>query len=192
MIIKVDNKNNKKTTNKTSKKKQEKQPLSNPKIKTQTPQPNPKPKKKKPTPKPEKDYENVRRPLTIKEKAFCREYANSGNGVQSVYKAGYSINTDNSAGNKASRLLRKVIIRDEIERLIKKKEETAIMDAREVMELLSKVARGEIKDQFGLDASLNDRIKAMQEIAKRTIDIENRIKGVPDNQVIIKVDWKKE
>lgn len=132
------------------------------------------------------------KPLTIKEKAFCREYVKSGNGTQSVYKAGYQYKNDNTAGNAAFALLLKPKVKAEIERLIKKKEETAIMDAREVMELLSQVARGEIKDQFGLDASLNDRIKAMQEIAKRTIDIENRIKGVPDNQVIIKVDWKKE
>ena len=49
--------------------------------------------------------------------------------------------------------------------------------------------RGEIKDQFGLDASLNDRTKAAQELAKRTVDVENRIKGVPDTQISIKLDW---
>ena len=32
--------------------------------------------------------------------------------------------------------------------------------------------RGEVKDQFGLDPSLSDRINAAKEIARRTIDVE--------------------
>lgn len=127
--------------------------------------------------------------LTIKEKAFCREYAKTGNGTQSVKKAGYTAKNDNVASSKANQLLRKVEIQDEIGRIVGTKEHKSIMDAQEVMELYSAIARGEVKDQFGLDASLNDRIKAMNEIAKRTVDIENRIKGVPDNQVVIKLDW---
>lgn len=130
------------------------------------------------------------RPLTQKEKAFCREFVKTGNGIKSVRDAGYNAKNDNTASSVASRLLRKDAVKLEIGRLNEKREQKAIMDANEVMELFSKIARGEVKDQFGLDASLNDRIKAMQEIAKRTIDIENRIKGVPDNTVTIKVDWQ--
>ena len=44
------------------------------------------------------------------------------------------------------------------------------------MEYLTKVMRGELKDQFGLEASLSERTKAAQELAKRTIDIENKLK----------------
>jgi len=127
--------------------------------------------------------------LTIKEKAFCREYVKTGNGTQSVKKAGYKYKTDNACGNAAHHLLQKAHIKNEIDRVMAEKEKKAIMDANEVMELYSAIARGEVKDQFGLDASLNDRIKAMNEIAKRTVDIENRIKGVPDNQIVIKLDW---
>jgi len=127
--------------------------------------------------------------LTIKEKAFCREYAKTGNGLQSIKKAGYRYKTDNSATNAASMLLRKPLISAEITRLMEKKEEHAIMSATEVMEMFTKIANGEIKDQFGLDASLNDRLKALQELAKRTVDIENRIKGVPDGNINIKLDW---
>ena len=85
-----------------------------------------------------------------------------------------------------------VAVRSEIDRLSKKREEKAIADAADVMTFLTKVMNGEVQDQFGLDASLNDRIKAAQELAKRTVDIENRIKGVPDNQINIKIDWKKD
>lgn len=138
-----------------------------------------------------KQKENKERPLTIKEKAFCREYAKTGNGAQSVIKAGYKVKDEHSAGTISSRLLGKVVVKAEITRIMEKKEKKAIMDAQEVMELLTAIARGEVKDQFGLDASLNDRLKAVDQIAKRTVDIENRIKGMPDNVVQIKVDWKR-
>lgn len=136
--------------------------------------------------------DNNLRKLTIKEKAFCREYVKTGNGFQSLRKAGYNYKTDNSATSAASQLLRKERIQNEIARLMQKKEEHAVMSAQEVMEMFTKIANGEIKDQFGLDASLNDRIKALQELAKRTIDIENRIKGTPDGVINIKLDWKRE
>ena len=136
--------------------------------------------------------DNTLRKLTIKEKAFCREYAKSGNGTQAVYKAGYKYKNDNTAGNAACLLLKKPKIQSEIKRLTEQKEKKSIMSAQEVMEMFTKIANGEIKDQFGLDASLNDRIKALQELAKRTIDIENRIKGTPDGVINIKLDWKRE
>lgn len=129
--------------------------------------------------------------LTIKERAFVREYIKTGNATQSIKQAGYKCKNDNAASSRASQLLRKSVVKAEIERLMKPKEKKAIMDAQEVMELFSAIARGEVKDQFGLDATLNDRLKAMNEIAKRTIDIDNRIKGIPDNAVTIKVDWRK-
>ena len=124
--------------------------------------------------------------LTEQQKRFCREYVKTGNGMQSAIKAGYKKET---AVVQASRLLTKDNIKAEIDRLNEKKEKSAIMSAQEVMEMFTKIANGEIKDQFGLDASLNDRLKALQELAKRTIDIENRIKGVPDGNISIKLDW---
>lgn len=42
-----------------------------------------------------------------------------------------------------------------------------IASTDEVMRFFTSVMRGEEKDQFGLDASLADRIKAGQEIVKR-------------------------
>lgn len=124
--------------------------------------------------------------LSQQQKIFCREYAKTGNGMQSAIKAGYS---KKSADVQASRLLSKDSIKREIARLSEKHEQKAIADAAEVMQYFSAVMRGEVKDQFGLEASLNDRTKAAQELAKRTVDIENRIKGIPDNQISIKLDW---
>ncbi len=126
------------------------------------------------------------KPLSEQQRIFCREYVKTGNGMQSAIKAGYSKKT---AVKQASRLLTKDDIKREIARLSEKRETKAIADAAEVMQYFSAVMRGEIKDQFGLDASLTDRTKAAQELAKRTVDMENRIKGVPDTQISIKLDW---
>lgn len=70
----------------------------------------------------------------------------------------------------------------------------SIMSAQEVMEYLTAVVRGEVKDQFGLDAPLSERTKAALEIAKRTIDIELKEKEKQNNQdkeLTIKVDWER-
>ena len=128
------------------------------------------------------------REMTIKEKAFCREYAESGNGQQAATKAGYAEKTARQTANK---LLTKTYIRDEITRITNKKEKKSIATGQEVMEFFTKVMNGEVKDQFGLEASLADRTKAAQELAKRTVDIENRIAGKPDATVAIKLDWKR-
>lgn len=127
--------------------------------------------------------------LTAKEQAFCREYVNCGVGIQAIYKAGYKASSDNMASTMSNRLMKKDTIRSEIARLQEIKNQSTIMSGQQVMEMFTKIANGEIKDQFGLDASLNDRIKALQELAKRTIDIENKIKGMPDMNVAIKLDW---
>ena len=60
------------------------------------------------------------------------------------------------------------------------------------MEFFTKMMNGEIKDQFGLEATNADRIKAAQEIAKRTVDLENRASGTPDGVVQIKLDWRRD
>ena len=140
-----------------------------------------------------KQKENKERPLTIKEKAFCREYAKTGNGMQAAIKAGYA---EHSSRVTASKLLTKPNIKEEIGRLMEKKEEKAIADGVDVMTFLTKVMNGEIKDQFNLDASLNDRLKAAQELAKRTVDIDKKIEmskqGIADNTVNIKIDWSRD
>ena len=67
----------------------------------------------------------------------------------------------------------------------------SVATAEEVMQFFTSVVRGEVKDQFGLDATLSDRMRAAQEIAKRTVDIENRRAGEPDQVVAIKLDWSR-
>lgn len=130
--------------------------------------------------------------LNKKQKAFCRYYVELGNETQAGIKAGYSPKT---AHAQASRLLTKVKIQDEIHKLmepVQKEEEKHIATAQDVMEFFTNMMNGKIKDQFGLDATNSDKIKAAQEIAKRTVDIENRTQGKADARVEIALDWSRD
>ena len=46
-------------------------------------------------------------------------------------------------------------------------DKTLIADSDEVLRFYSAVMRGEVKDQFGLDAALGDRLKAGDSLMKR-------------------------
>lgn len=111
--------------------------------------------------------------LTPAEATFINEYIKTGNGKQSVLNAGYK---SKAPSRYANELLNKPYINNEIRYRLEQAKTDAIADANEVMEYLTKVMRGELKDQFGLEASLSERTKAAQELAKRTIDIENKLK----------------
>ena len=52
--------------------------------------------------------------------------------------------------------------------------------------------RGKLLDQFGLEASLAERTKAAQELAKRQIDIPNKLAGNEAPKITITVDWGEE
>lgn len=132
--------------------------------------------------------------LSPQERKFCREYVKTSRAGQSVMKAGYNVSNLNSAGTYASHLLQKDKIKKEISRLQESEEREAIASAQEVMQMLTDVARGKIKDQFGLETSVDTRLKAMTELAKRTIDLENKLKEAQaggDNTITIKLDWQK-
>jgi len=132
-------------------------------------------------------YVNTRR-LSVKEKAFCRYYVELNNGQQAATKAGYA---EKTARITASKLLTRTNVHQEIERLRAKQEASSIATSQQVMQFFTDVMNGKIKDQFGLDASLSDRTRAAQELAKRTVDLDNRIAGKPDTVMEIKLDWSR-
>lgn len=130
-------------------------------------------------------------PLTSKEARFIDAYMAHGNQRQAVLDAGF---TTKAPGQYAQQLLRNLYIAHEIEHRLDEEHKEKIASGQQVMEFFTKVMNGEIKDQFGLDAPLSERIKAGQEIAKRTVDIANKIAGVKsaeESQVTIKLDWSR-
>lgn len=102
--------------------------------------------------------------LTPKQKAFCDYYIETGNATEAAIKAGYSKKTAKETGYEN---LTKPHLKAYIDKRLKELENSRIADAKEVMEYLTRVMRGEEKDQFGLDASLQDRTKAAELIGKR-------------------------
>lgn len=141
-----------------------------------------------------KAIETQKNHLTPQEKRFCEEYVKTSNGGQSVLNAGYNVSNLQNARVYAHALLTKPKIQKEIARLQRPSEKATIATAQQVMEFFTRMMNGEEKDQFGLELSANDRLKAAMELAKRTIDLENKVKmaqeGVSDNTITIKVDWQ--
>lgn len=126
--------------------------------------------------------------LSVRQEAFCHYYAEEPNGQQAAIKAGY---VAEYARITASKLLTQTNIQEKIRALRDENFKRNQATASEVMNYLTKVMRGEIKDQFGLEAPLSERTKAAQELAKRTIDIDNKLAGksTNDNTIKIEIDW---
>lgn len=135
-----------------------------------------------------KYYTHDGQELTIKEYKFIDKYIETGNVSQSVIQAGYESKAPSVYGNE---LLHKPRIANEVEWRMVNEHAERIATGQEVMEFYSKVMRGEIKDQFELDAPLSERLKAANELAKRTVDIATKAAGVTQgqNEVTIKLDF---
>jgi phage terminase small subunit len=106
--------------------------------------------------------------LTPQEHAFINSYLLSGNASQAVKDAGYKAKT---APQYARALLHRDYIREEIQYLIKEREDKKTADRTEILQFYTSVMRGEQLDQFGIEASLDTRIKAANELAKHIIEI---------------------
>lgn len=102
--------------------------------------------------------------LTPKQKAFADEYLISGNITEAAKKAGYSEKTARVIGQEN---LQKPAVLSYIAERQKQIDDSRIADVKEVLEFYSSVLRGEIKDQFDMDAALSDRLAAGRELMKR-------------------------
>lgn len=113
--------------------------------------------------------------LTEKQQRFADEYIKSGNATESARLAGYSPRTAKSIGQEN---LTKPDIKSYINKRLKELESKRIMDAQEALELLTEIARGEMKETtymsspLGVEevtkfADINQRKDALKEILKR-------------------------
>ena len=114
--------------------------------------------------------------LSAREAKFIDNYVATGNGRQSILDAGYTCNI-NSAAQYSNKLLNKDYIASEIQFRINQHKAQSIAEADEILQYFTSVMRGETKDQFGLEAPLSERTRAAQELAKRKIDIPNKLAG---------------
>lgn len=102
--------------------------------------------------------------LTEKQKKFADYYIKCGNATEAAKRAGYSEKTARQIGTEN---LSKPSVSAYINQRLAQIEDESIADIKEVLMFYTKVMRGEEKDQFGLDASLNDRLKAGDSLMKR-------------------------
>ncbi len=128
--------------------------------------------------------------LTDKQKSFCDYYLELGNATEAYIKAGYN---KKGARANASRLIANDSIKQYLNERRKQIESERIAKPEEVLQYLTKVMRGEEKDQFDLDASLQDRTKAAELLGKRyrlfteKLEVEAGDKGVTINIDIPKI-----
>ncbi len=106
----------------------------------------------------ENDYSK----LTEKQKRFIDYYIETANATESAKRAGYSEKTAKNIG--AENLTKLNFF---IQKKLEEKENNRIASQDEVLQYLTRVMRGEEKDQFGLDASLQDRTKCAELLGKR-------------------------
>lgn len=100
--------------------------------------------------------------LTEMQKRFIDYYIETANATESAKRAGYNGRNLNRIGSQNLSKLDKFI-----KIKLQEKEDSRIASQDEVLQYLTKVMRGEEKDQFGLDASLQDRTKCAELLGKR-------------------------
>lgn len=132
---------------------------------------------------------NTGKKLSPREERFIDEYlSNGGNATQACIAAGYATT---SPYKYASALLRRDGIAQEIQRRMKRVEDAKIASATEILQFYTSVMRGEVLDQFGIEASLDTRIKAANEMAKHQIEIPMKLeqKNITNNIGTIQLNF---
>jgi phage terminase small subunit len=110
--------------------------------------------------------------LNGKQQLFADYYIETLNATQSAIKAGYSEKTAYSQGQ---RLLKHVEIKDYIEGIMEKKDSERIASQDEILEILTKIIRGEETeelytmsgDKINKKPKISDRLKAIELLGKR-------------------------
>ena len=108
------------------------------------------------------------RKLTVKQRKFADDYIKTGNATQAAIKAGYS---EKSAAVIASENLRKPYIKEYIDSTLDKISNSKIASAQEIMEYLTRIARGEERETI---FKVVDGEKTSMEVE---IDTRERIKA---------------
>ena len=127
----------------------------------------------------EKDYNK----LTEKQKRFIDYYVETANATESAKRAGYSSKTAKNIGAENLTKLN-YFIQERLQQL----ENNRIASQKEVLQYLTKVMRGEEKDQFGLDASLQDRTRCAELLGKRYGTFKEKVDVTGNIPVVIQDD----
>jgi phage terminase small subunit len=117
-------------------------------------------------------------PLSVKESKFITLFITNGDVCRALRESGLTMR--NIAG--------KDYIADEITYRLDILKKQSIATADEILQYFTKVMRGEVKDQFGLDAPLSERTSAARELAKRIIDVPTE-KDMTIPEIKVTLNW---
>ena len=126
--------------------------------------------------------------LSPKEERFISLYIRHADAARAAKEAGYTVraerkNVDAQYVKIGKRILSRDYIKDEIAYRMEDFRNSQIADSKEVLMYLTRVMRGEEKDQFGLDASLAERTSAAKELNRRLNEIEKSTENRVTNEV---------
>jgi len=127
----------------------------------------------------EKNYNK----LTEKQKRFIDYYIETANATESAKRAGYSSKTAKNIGAENLTKLN-YFIQERLQQL----EDNRIASQEEVLQYLTKVMRGEEKDESGMDASLQDRTKCAELLGKRYGTFKEKVDVTGNIPVVIQDD----
>ena len=126
--------------------------------------------------------------LTPKQEKYVQNLV-KGMSQREAYKNSYNANSmkDTTIDKKASELFQKGEIRGRYDELVKRLEDTAIMDAQERMKWLTKVVKGDIKEKYTYwndgeqydgekEADLTTKIKAIDTLNKMDNSYQQNVK----------------
>lgn len=131
---------------------------------------------------------HTKHPLSFREARFIDAYMALGDGAKAVEEAGFTVK---NKARKARVLLHKDYIIDEINYRQEIYAASQIADRQEILAFYTSVMRGQVKDQFDLDATLKDRLDAGEKLARRIIDVEDK-RNVQAQQVVVNIDFNRE
>lgn len=126
--------------------------------------------------------------LTIKQQKFADLYIETGNATQSYIDAGYKASKRKVAEANARKLLAKYLVKEYIENRMKELQQDTIASQEEVLQYLTRVMRGEEKDQFGFDASLKDRTDCAKLLGQKYGTFKEKVDLTGNIPVVIQDD----
>jgi len=137
-------------------------------------------------------FTNTGHKLSLKEHKFINSFLVNGDVALAAKDAGYELRNEKDTWKRIGvTVLKRQYIYEELMFKLEELDKHAIADANEIFEYFTGVMRGEIKDQFGLDAPLSERTAAARELAKRLIDVPAKATE-NDKAINIVLDWKRD
>lgn len=127
--------------------------------------------------------------LTEKQKRFADEYIKLGNATQAAIKAGYS---KKYANTNVSKLLQNTTIKSYLAERMKSIDSERIMSAKEAVELLTGIGRGEIKETVVVASPMGvEKVEKEADLKTRISAIKEILKRYPDNDKLMEQQLRK-